>query len=504
MSQSPDNSNLVRLRQLVAAKCNGSLSPAELDQLQALLSSSKQARIAYWEDIAVHADLEWELAGKEGCDDALARLLMEGGCSTVDRTPRHKSGVFKTMAWSSAVAACLVGVLFGGWKLWNSDRGDPSATHAESGPRPAEVSPIIGRLTSLVADSRWSFGRPGDRNPENFHLGDTIWIDQGAVEMRLSDETVAQLEAPVIMQLLSLDRVRVLSGRIKVNVPKGSEGFTVETDSAEVIDLGTVFSVGAEETGTKVVVFDGEVDLKYVDPIGGVGNSIKTTTKRFQAGEAVYVSQDGTLSRIVNVNQAEFSSGDSRSGTAPLIKAVRDNISRDDMWSFYEIVPSGLKEDAKAFVDRKHEWNGVTIDGMPPYLLGADYVKTFADDKVTSNLTIDLELQEPAVVYVFLDKRVAIPEWLVERFQDTGDEIGIDESYPSRHFPNKYRDAQVGAGEGIRQVFSVWKLVAEEGVVHLGPNGAIPPEEQLRGVNAESLMYGIAAIRLDQAGRTAF
>ena len=59
---------------------------------------------------------------------------------------------------------------------------------------------------------------------------------------------------------------------------------------------------------------------------------------------------------------------------------------------YYEIVPGGMREDAVAFVDRDYQWNGVDAKGIPSYLVGGDYVKTFNDDKVAQNLVITVTL----------------------------------------------------------------------------------------------------------------
>ena len=80
------------------------------------------------------------------------------------------------------------------------------------------------------------------------------------------------------------------------------------------------------------------------------------------------------------------------------------------------------------FVDRPHEWNGLTESGMPSYLVGADYVKSFNDDKVAEDLRITVKTTAPVTLYVLLDLRVYPPAWLTEAFTDTGDQIGIDEA----------------------------------------------------------------------------
>ncbi len=482
-----------RFAQLVEEKCNDTLSEEGAHALEAMVLASADSRCEYWKAIAIHADLERELLSSEDWSAAAERFLQR---ASLDDTGRRASNSSRRRVYfAMAVASCMVfAAFFAFWRAGHEDVVARSKQQQEGASVTTTATPVMGHLKSLRANSRWSFGTARGWNSSDFHQGDVISLEEGEVELRLLSETVAVLRAPVVMQVVASDRVRVLRGRIMVDVAKGDKGFTVETTSAEVVDFGTVFSVGVAGSGTDVIVFRGEVDLNYGGRHGAERATSRGTTKRFQAGEAVHVDQDGTLSRIVSVNQTVYSSPAIQPGTRSVISAVRDNISRDDMWSFYEIVPNGMWEDAKAYVDRPHEWNGITT-GIPFYLLGADYVKTFCDDKITSDLVLELELQQPAIVYVFMDDRLATPRWLVERFQDTGDDIGIDESYLGGG-----REAEVGPVRGVDTTFSIWMLVAEQGgVVPLGPNGVTTPEEISLGVTrAHAAMYGIAAVGLDE------
>lgn len=503
VDQSSSNFDSHRLLQLIGEKCNGTLTSDGYEELEAVLAASSEARAIYWDAIAVHADLDWELAGKEVYRDELARLVLETTV-TDKRTLGHVPlGTFAT--WGPVVAVCLfVGALFGAWRIWQAD-----ANHARVALEhphqdvPAEPA-ILGRLSPLVPESHWSFGRTGDRNPTGFRTGDTVWLNRGAAELRLTSNTVAVLESPVILQIVSIDRVRVLRGRIKVDVPKGSEGFTVETAAAEVIDLGTSFSVNVAKNNTEVVVYQGEVDLKVSEQSVDGNRNVNAAAKRFRMGEAVRVGSDGTLSRIVNVQQSAFPLGRVVPNRRPVITLVKDNVVRDDLWSFYEVVWGGMEDDARAFVDRRHEWNGATIDGMPAYLIGGDYVKTFNNDKVADDLTIEVTMNRPADVYVLLDKRVVPPDWLVESFTDTGDEIGVDEAWhdPLNFTPGLEDFAQIGPGKSIERTHSIWRSnVIRDGVVTLGPNGRLPGEEKWRSIRAGTNMYGIVAVPLDTASQ---
>jgi hypothetical protein len=171
-----------------------------------------------------------------------------------------------------------------------------------------------------------------------------------------------------------------------------------------------------------------------------------------------------------------------------VISSVNDNIRRGESFCYYEIVRGGMREDAKAFVDRKdHEWNGIDTSGMPSYLLGGDYVKTFNDDKLNRDVEIQVTIDRPAVLFVLHDKRSPVPDWLRDAFFDTGDEIGIDGGGYTRLTERK--TVGVGPGVSIDDTLSIWRRdVPVPGTVTLG---AVPMGGEKHN------MYGIVAVPME-------
>jgi hypothetical protein len=497
MAEPRKHVDLDQVRRLTHEICDGVVSQEGLDELSALLASSEQAAQEYWSILGIHEELHWDLAGENGRLPFLAEQLSAYAEFTGDaQTDRRPAG---RIAWRYlAIAASLLVAALSVLLVSQHFEGQLNLRAAvEKAEHRLQDKVILGSLKSLVPLSRWSVGRPGGNNVGSLQQGDTIYLDAGAAELRFTTNTVAVLESPLVMQLVAVDRVRVIRGSIKVAVAKGAEGFSVETASAEVIDLGTEFAVNVEDGDTDVVVFDGEVDLK----VAAVGHSrdAEPVSKRFRAGEAVHVTDDGTLSRIVDVRRSKFD----RAGQAlrpPVIAEVKDNYVRDDFWSFYEIVPGGMGEDQRCYVDRPHEWNGMNASGMPAYLVGADYVKTFCNDKVTKDLRIDVTLSHAATLYVLFDKRASPPKWLTDAFQPTGDEIGVDEQDFDvwQGVATGPRDLAVGPGNSINRQFSIWrKVVDRPGTVTLGANGLpILVSNEPLDLNAEMAMYGIVAAPL--------
>jgi ferric-dicitrate binding protein FerR (iron transport regulator) len=325
----------------------------------------------------------------------------------------------------------------------------------------------------------------------------SVRLGSGTTTLELPDIGSVLVEGPADFELLGPMRARLNKGRIKVHVKKPSGyGFVVETPDGEVTDLGTEFGLDvASHSGTGLVVFQGSVDLR----LGQSPEMIEgSRVERLFGGDGVRFSKIGELDRIMSIATGadgtfRLLSGEDQESSA-IITNVTDNIRTDGMKKFYEIVPGGMGEDALAYVDRQeHEWNGLTTGGMPAYLLGADYVKPFNNDKFRSDIEIELTLSKPARLFIiFDDQRVAPPEWLRRDYQRFGDRIGLDMGKSSTEKGEVITalDRAVGPGQSIDQAFSIWeRKVPKAGRIKLGSIGS---------GKVLSAMYGIAAVPLEE------
>jgi hypothetical protein len=209
------------------------------------------------------------------------------------------------------------------------------------------------------------------------------------------------------------------------------------------------------------------------------------------------IDKRGTASRIVAISNERFANRPdyyaAKVDRPVLISAVTDNIDRKNgSWNYYEIVHGGMCEDAKAFVDRDaHEWNGLNENGMPKFLLGGDYVKSFNNDKYGHDLELFVTIDHPCRLFILIDDRITPPTWLRRRFRDTGFDIGLDVGPFFRVEDDVLIDDRlpgVGPGVSVDDVISIWECkIDTPQVVHLGA-----PEASHRYVN----MYGIVAVPL--------
>ena len=510
---SPKNDD-ASLRRWISAWCDGVISEAEHAQLAACLKECDEARRTFVGMLHIHSRMQGQTIAQEylatlmpsaldmvgpTCFEAIETTAV--GPPTFLQMVRDRSARIHHRPWAWA-AVLLIGVL--GWQALYWSHGSSANLSAGASPvaKVHSVAPgaesstpqvMLARVTDYTGDCQWYLDRGSQTKVSpsaGIAGGETIRVTSGRIKLTFNSGTVVTLHAPALFQVISEMQTRLLLGKVTARIAKGAEGFSVVTPRATVIDLGTEFGIEVNEVGaTDLVVFQGEVNFDYVTQQQG-----GTKRQLLHTGQGMHLDALGTASRIVSITDQRYSDSPAAKGTLrpPLISAVRDNIPRD-AWNYYEIVQSGMREDAKAFADREeHEWNGVTTEGMPEYLLGGDYVKTFNNDKVKNDIEITVKLERAAKLYILFDKRIPPPSWLMKDFTNTGDEIGVDEGvycvdgvWYTNHHPG------VGPGVSIDHVSTIWERDVKGACwVKLGPT-----ESTTVDIN----MYGIVAVPMDDS-----
>jgi hypothetical protein len=504
------------LLRLFVGACDGRLQPAEQEQLAQLLLSDERVRAQYAEFAQLHTDLRFLAKANRAGQRALIGLSSQ---QDAEETPSGRasptlapiplaseSGLFTTgisdvpspinpnSGWWVGVAALTIPAI-GAVTLVAL----VALSFAFRSPR-AAVDPAAPPLAAHDKEKPTSKPEAVPRAPEHSTLLAHVHLDREETRfIPLGEIGHVLLEGPADMEFINPMRARLNQGRIKLRITsEKGRGFVVETPHGEIKDLGTEFGIDAsQEADNGVVVFEGAVDLSIptAKDASGAGQ-----TEHLVQGEGLTFNRRGRLSRIMSIVTGETATfehgGDLRlQRWDPIIGNVTDNIVEPNVRKFYEIVPGEMREDALSYADRPaHEWNGVDESGMPSYLIGADYVKTFNDDKIRPDVEISVTLCRPATLYVFLDVRVPPPGWLVGDFHDTGDKVGLDNGPFYAHRYKKFANYVRGDGPGksIDEVFSVWKrIVPKPGIVKLGPNAS---------ETWESGMYAFAAVPLAEEG----
>ena len=422
-------------------------------------------------------------------DTALLRWQSAGSPSDVARELAEGSPVFERRASRRLALAAMAGLVVIGLvaaflsPIWR--RADEISPAVATSPR-AQASTGVATVTR-VHGVHWKSAAVVWPELSRLRIGDVLRFEAGEVSLVFDSGVEVSIRGPAEFEVRATDRAFSRLGLITARVGRDGSGFTIETPVATVVDLGTEFVVGVSPSGsTDVAVFSGLVDLSI-----GAGRQTVTEPRRVTQGEALRIDESGRLDRIVSIASDRFP--DARAVRPPvvdpLILDVRDNRAIGHTSKFYRVARGGLHEDALAYVDRNHEWNGVDARGLPSFLVGAEYVMPYNDDKFAVDLEVDVDLARPAAIFIFLSDSMPVPDWLRRDFLYTGEKIGLDEG---RNRYVRTRTSGVGPGKSIDTVFSVWRRdVREASTITLG---APAQPEGVAGFN----MYGIAAVPLTE------
>jgi ferric-dicitrate binding protein FerR (iron transport regulator) len=207
------------LQVLIGRLLDGTISPDDHALLERVLSEDADARRTYFD--AVDLDL------------GLRRFaLVERPAARRSRAP-----------WIAAAAAVLVGLV----ALATLRRAEPEA--------PARLAASAG--------ARFFGPVPGHGDP--LPPGRDYALVEGRVEIAFSSGARVLLDAPAAFSVRDPLRMTLQFGRGTVQVDERSQGFTVDTPLAPVVDRGTRFSLDVGEGGeTEVHVLEGAADLAGV------------------------------------------------------------------------------------------------------------------------------------------------------------------------------------------------------------------------------------------------
>jgi FecR protein len=432
-------------------------------------------------------------AGIESLSDDLAagvegihadRLQTRGDAST----ERHRARRFTLYIAAASILIALgvalvsgrIGTLYGRF-----GRGMDTSQTAE----------IVTGDEVVAHIARTDFVKWGGENKldvgEGVAIGRSITIDSGLVELHLTRGADLILKGPAKLTFISPLHGTLESGTLTASVEETAQGLRIDTAQATIIDLGTEFGVSVtNDDETDVVVFKGEVVMSAArNPADPPRDTPRHLDGRIlEKGDGLRIGAGG-VDRLVAIDSSSYpreiaNPGGSPDRQATVIRRVRDTLRESETAKCYRIVPHGLVEDAPAYVDRDHQWNGVDSNGIPKELINADYVMTFNEDKLVMNIEVDVWLGVPARLYLFVDDRVPPPDWLTRDFKDTELKIGLDEG----GVPNPAKANAVGPGESIDTVSSVWmRDVTTAGKVSLGSLESSEPFTSMYGIAAKPL-----------------
>ena len=252
-----------RLHKLTSAVIDGVATDAQRKELTELLRDDPAARDEYLALVDLHAILATE--------PAVPSVISESQPGHVFERP-DRIGSARSRRWTVAgvvgVAVCLL-VAF--QLIW---------------PQQDDVIDNVSFVTVVqLKDAEWSDAAiaVSDRVGPN-----VLNLTHGFARLEFDTGVEVTLEGPAEFEVLSPEKMSLASGLMTATVPPGAEGFTVDTPTAEVVDLGTSFGIDLGNDGfSNVSVFDGEVEIR------------DTKVKRLLSeGESVRIGVDSRIEDI--------------------------------------------------------------------------------------------------------------------------------------------------------------------------------------------------------------
>lgn len=278
MTENFSHDDLLRLLDQVF---DGTAGAAEYAQLNTLLAADADARRVYREYVLLHGNLKWQRLhdAVEAEEDLAFADVQPASLAPLPNFWRAPLQHLTLPIGFSLLAATvtIVSFLLTTAQIRLGSRADVPPPAA-----PAEM-PIVARLTSTT-DCQWS----ENTTPQHagLRVGQELDLLAGAAELRFAGGARLVVQGPSRLQILARGQARLHAGAVAASIAERARGFILSMPHAEVIDLGTEFSVAVDAQGAaEVHVLSGEVLLQP-------HNLSQAQETRITAGEARLVQRD--------------------------------------------------------------------------------------------------------------------------------------------------------------------------------------------------------------------
>lgn len=278
-----------RLLDMVEAVLNGEANEETFARLDERLADDANARSIYLDFVDLHTGLRRRFLAPEGPTDA--PLAVE----PTEAAPSAGRGHFKIGAWIAfALAACFAGIWVSGPIGGNSSSGEGSVANDQH----ASLNGVA--VLTRAVDAEWGTGKPSYEVGTPLPKG-VFEIESGVVQLEFYSGAVAVLEGPARLDLESPMGGFLRSGKLRARVPPQAKGFTIGTQSGQVVDLGTEFAIGLNEEGdiAELHVIDGEVRYHPSSPAESEPVAVR-------GGEAMSLEGLGMANRALVLSEDQF------------------------------------------------------------------------------------------------------------------------------------------------------------------------------------------------------
>jgi len=300
MRDSFHNSELDRL---IDALCELSITADDAAHLNDLLVRDAAARTCFLERIWMDAELFATYLDSES-GKPIESASIDADSEVVESSltsnrilahPRASKFARLRRAWMAVAAALVIACFGSGWLAFLGARGLGPLAFLRSEQSIKEIEPlkpageIIGQITGS-RDCRWADGQTGFGFGSLLHVGETLYLQNGLVELTFKNRARLVLEGPAEFTVPGDNSATLVAGRMAAAVPRTAVGFRVATQHLVIDHPGSQFGLVAHANGdSEVHVFEGPVSAHAIDTRGREVNSIRLT-----ASEAARLSTSST------------------------------------------------------------------------------------------------------------------------------------------------------------------------------------------------------------------
>ena len=241
-----DNSENVH--RLMEELCEGDCRESRQQQLANILRSSPSARRLYVRFLSLHFWLQLRFNRYKDSlhESELSELFATG---VEQRTAWHRLRSWKV---SLAIAASLLLLLPAVVWFLDASEGEKLVT--------AELP--LAAIVQGVHQCQWHEQSEAKGVGQIVREGDRLRLEAGLAELRFDSGATAIIEGPADLTISNSRTCSLPLGKLVAKVDDRGTGFTVETDSARVVDVGTEFGLRRNSRRElHVAVFQGEVQV---------------------------------------------------------------------------------------------------------------------------------------------------------------------------------------------------------------------------------------------------
>ncbi|GAA5506259.1 iron dicitrate transport regulator FecR [Novipirellula caenicola] len=309
--------DLERLEKLLDLYFDQGLTESTNLELDQMIQSSEEARVEFWKRARIHGLLRHQIQEQLGSEPVPSCEVSHPPVEAADgASPRRRR---RWLIASAATAACLllsVGIYTAFTRIETTTKtGMQTASNGSGAARNQRAvfeasdnarendlgakprGPWVAFLRNSI-DAQWGEVGTARRVGESLPAG-RLTLKSGLIEFQTNRGAVVIVEGPADLELVDDMEIRCRQGQLTVNVPPPAQGFLVRTESVDVVDLGTAFSMQVDTNDdARIHVIEGEVDLVAPSDHAATNSLVNVPKRRLGKGESVEVDRPGNYRDI--------------------------------------------------------------------------------------------------------------------------------------------------------------------------------------------------------------